>query len=144
LKRLWCFGLERRVGGKADMSDEVYTHFEVKSRDGICTVRVTSNQIRHPEAAEVFKAELMEVLEREQPRALVIDFEGVNYLGSSIFAVLIAMRGELETRGILYAICGLHPDVELASNIVGLPRLVAMYDDVAAAREAVRQVLERS
>lgn len=124
------------------MFEEVFTHFDAARRDGICTLRVTTPQIRHPEPAEVFKTEVLEAVDKEPPRALIIDFAHVNYLGSSMFAALISLRGEMERRGVLYAICALHPDVELASNIVGLPRLIATYDDVHAARDAVRKALE--
>lgn len=124
------------------MFEEIYTHFDAGRHGEILNLRMTAQQIRHPEPASVFKTEVLEAVDKDRPRALIIDFTHVTYLGSSMFAALLSLRGELERRGVLYAVCGLHPDVELASNIVGLPRLVATYDDTHAAREAIQKALE--
>ncbi len=123
------------------MFEEIYTHFDAGTNNEICTIRVTTKQLRHPEPAEVFKNEVLEVLEKTHPRGLLIDFAHVNFMGSTMFAAMLSIRMETERRGILYAISALHPDVELVSNIVGIPRLIATYDDAHAARDALTKAL---
>jgi anti-anti-sigma factor len=120
------------------MADPAYSYFDVKHHDDVAILRAKVHEIRHPPAAREFGAEVESFLERDDARRLLIDLYRTEYLGSTAFATLITLARKLAADGGALKLCGLHPDVLVGANIIGLGRIVEVHPDEASALAAFR------
>ncbi len=102
----------------------------------VLVVEVRSRQIRHPSAAVEFGDELRDLLKREPARKVLLDFTHNDYLSSTSFATLMNLAKEISATGGVLKISSLHPDVLRGANIIGLGRVVEIYQDELSALDA--------
>lgn len=106
---------------------------EVRDVGGVAVARVLDEEIRQPAAAADLGADLGRLAGEGGPRRVVVDLGRARYLCSSAFAVLVNFARKVEASGGAVRLCGLHPDVAVGANIIGLGRVVPIHDDRDAA-----------
>lgn len=109
----------------------------ISQQDGtLLIVKFTDNQLRDDEAYRI-GAELRTLTEQASGRCILLNFDGVEYLSSTMIGQLFALRNSCKPKNIAVKICGMSPAVKDVVDIVQLPRLIEVYDDVDAARVAL-------
>lgn len=119
------------------MSPEVYSFFDAKLVQNTLEIVTTARQIRHPEPAQTFRDEVFEAVEKYHPTNVLIDLGVTSFLGSSMFAVLISLKQAFDKRELPLYLCSLHPEVQLAASIVGLAKVIPVFEN---AHEAYRSI----
>src|SRR5262249_53786205 len=104
-------------------------YFSAKQRGGVLVVFAHGPEIRHPEPASEFGADLLKLVEKHGHKAILIDLTKMRYLSSTRFTVLLRTADNIQAAGGRLKICGLHPDVAIGANIIGLGRLVDIFPD---------------
>jgi stage II sporulation protein AA (anti-sigma F factor antagonist) len=115
------------------MANEAGAYVRWEDAGGILVARVVAHDIRHPPQAQELSRELAEGLREYGPTRLVIDLRDVKYLGSAAFGVLVNLGQKMRASGGQVKLCGLHPEVQIGANIIGLGRVVEIHDDERAA-----------
>jgi anti-anti-sigma factor len=99
----------------------------------IVYVEVLTKDLNGPELATELGQELAEVNSQAWATRAVVDFSSVRYMSSTGFAVLFRIVKDAKAQGHLVKLCGLHPDVRVGADILGLGHMVEIYlDDYAA------------
>lgn len=99
-------------------------------------VQFTEPQLRDDEAYQI-GAELRRLTTQANGRCVLLDFDGVEYLSSTMIGQIFALRNNCKSKNIAVKICNMVPAVRDVIEIVQLPRVVDVYDDMAAARDAL-------
>jgi anti-anti-sigma factor len=99
-------------------------------------VGFTESMLRDDEAYQI-GAELRALTAQAGGRCILLNFEGVTYLSSTMIGQIFALRNSCKAKDTGVKICGMAPAVRDVIEIVQLPRVVDVYDDEAAAREAL-------
>jgi anti-sigma B factor antagonist len=107
--------------------------FNLESDGDVIIVRILSREFRHPIQAEELGEQLYPLVERDGYRRLLLDFAQTDYLGSTAFAVIMKLAQKALAAGGRVDVCGLQPAVRTGANILGLGRVVGIYDDERAA-----------
>lgn len=118
------------------MAHDDSPHFRLKHAGDVAVVEIRSRELRHPPEAMQFSEDVSLALERDGARKVLIDFTHNDYLCSTAFATLLNLSRELQKRGGTLKLCCLHPDVLRGANIIGLGRVVEIYDDEKAALDS--------
>lgn len=118
------------------MSTTVHSYFDTEHVGGVAVARITSEEIRHPHEATGLSQQLADLVARDGVRHLLIDFSRNHYLGSSAFAVLLGLAQKLEAAGGRLKVCALDPNVRIGANIIGLGRLVEIFEDERSALDS--------
>lgn len=111
-------------------------YFNLEDRNGVTVVAVTAEEMRHPDQAREFGADLRKVMNEGGKSDILVDLEPVRFLGSTALAVLLGVYRDLTAKGGRLRISSIDPDVLPGANISGLTRLVTCYasiDDALAA-----------
>lgn len=106
-------------------------------KDGtLLIVRFTANQLRDKEAYQI-GAELRVLTAQTSVQSILLNFEGVEYLTSTMIGQLFKLRNICKAKNIAVKVCGLSPAVRSVVEIVRLPKLIDVYEDEQAARDAL-------
>jgi anti-anti-sigma factor len=103
--------------------------FRLELRHGVAVVRVETPEIRHPDPALEFGADLTRLFAEDGQKDILIDLGAVRYLGSTGFAVLMKFAETVKSGGGRLKLCNLRPDVAVGANIIGLSHLVETFPD---------------
>ena len=103
--------------------------FELKVVREVAVVEIQARELRHPPEAMQFGEDLALALEAGGHKRVLIDFTKNDYLCSTAFAVVLNLAKDLQESGGMLKLCCLHPDVLRGANIIGLGRVVEIYDD---------------
>ncbi len=68
-------------------------------------------------------------------RHVVFDLSGTTFIDSAGIGALIGAIRRVREMGLSTVVCGLRPSVYRVLNLVGLPRVVQVAEDVGAAQE---------
>lgn len=110
--------------------------FELEHVGDVALVRVRSREIRHPQQAVDFGAGLDAAIQKGGASKVLIDFTGNDYLCSTAFATLLKLGRDVQQRGGILKICCLDANVLIGANIIGLGRLVPIFDDTRTALDS--------
>jgi anti-anti-sigma factor len=121
-----------RLFGRSDFS----RHFRLKTHGSVTHLEVEGTDLRHPEQAMDLGEDLRRLLEEEHPRAILVDLGRVHYLCSTAFAVLLDFSNKAKAAGVPLKLCSLDPSVQIGANIIGLNRVIEIYDDAQTALES--------
>ncbi len=84
----------------------------------------------------VLRAELIGLLDRDQPERLVINLAGVSYMDSSGIATIVETLQHQRRHGRKLVLCCLQPRVYSMFEIASLDSLFTIADDEEAAQQA--------
>jgi anti-anti-sigma factor len=99
----------------------------------VAVVEIRTRDLQSPLPAQELGTELALVTAQEWARRLLVDFRRVKHLSSSGFAALFKLVTRARAEGREVKLCGMENGVRLGAEIVGLPTLVEIHDDEAAA-----------
>lgn len=102
----------------------------------LIVVKFTQSQLRDEEAYQI-GAELRALTTQAGGRCILLNFEGVEYLSSTMIGQMFALRNSCKPKNIAVKLCGLAPAVRDVVEIVQLPRVLDVYEDEVAARVAL-------
>jgi anti-anti-sigma factor len=108
-------------------------HSRHESVGGVTIIRTHIREIRSPSVAEEFGRELDDLLRSVLTPRFLLDLGRTEYLSSTGFAVLVSFYRKVADAGGVVKICGLDPNVRVGAEIIGLTRLVEIYDDEESA-----------
>jgi anti-anti-sigma factor len=112
---------------------EFSSHFRVKNRDGVLILDVHGPEIRQPEPALELGADIRKLVDQEKPRGILVDLGRVRYMCSTGFGALLEAFRTADAAGCRLKVCGLHPDVAVGANILGLGRVIETFADERSA-----------
>ena len=112
-------------------------YFDLDEHGGVTIVRVVVESIRHPGHAQEFSRDLAALVERDGRNRLVLDLRKTHYLGSTAYAALLGLAKKVDAARGKLALTHVDPDVLIGANIIGLGRIIPIFDDEKQALEAV-------
>jgi anti-anti-sigma factor len=96
-------------------------------------VEIVSKDLQGPEAARALGAELGLVLAQDWAKRMILDFHHVSYLSSTGFAVVFKLVRSVTASGGKVAVCRMEPGLRLGAEIIGLDKVVGVFESEAAA-----------
>ena len=118
------------------MENEAPPLIDVRDADGTAVVRVVCPELRQPAQAIELGEQISALIASERYDRLLLDFEPVQYMGSTGFATLIVLVKQANKRGIRLALFNLQPEVRFGAEILGMGALIPIHDDEPAALAA--------
>jgi anti-anti-sigma factor len=110
-----------------------FQHLRLSRVKDIVLVEIVSKDLQGPTAARELGAELSLVSAQEWAKRLVLNFSAIKYLSSTGFAAIFKLVKEFTAVGGQVAVSNLEPGLRLGAEIVGLDKVVPIYDSEAAA-----------
>ena len=110
-----------------------FRHLRLSMVKDVAVVEIRTRDLQGPMLAQELGTELALVAAQEWARRLLVDFRRVTYVGSTGFAALFQLLSRPRAEGREVKLCGMGNGVRLGAEIVGLPKLVEIHDDEAAA-----------
>jgi anti-anti-sigma factor len=118
------------------MADADFQHLKLSMVKDVAVVKIRTKDIHGPQLAQELGHELALVTAQDWARKLVIDFRRVGFLSSTGFAAIFKLVSRAKAEGREVKLCGMEHAVQLGAEIVGLPKVVEIHDDEAAALRA--------
>lgn len=118
------------------MSDSDVIHIQLERHPSAVTVAHVSGDIDLA-SADVFREGLAESV--AGGGALVLDLDGVTFMGSLGFSVLVETHHETERRKMKWGIVAGSSPISRPLRITGLEQVLPIYPSVSVALEAVAQ-----
>ena len=98
-------------------------HYSLEDTAGIVIVRFLQDYIG-PEAFERLNA----MVEQAENRRVLLDFEGVGYISSNAFGMLLGLKQRDDAVGGKMALCGLTPMLRDYIHLIRLDSVFSIYD----------------
>ena len=115
------------------MADADFQHLKLSMVKDVAVVEIHTKDIHGPQLAQELGHELALVTAQDWAKKLVIDFHRVGFLSSTGFAAIFKLVSRAKAEGREVKLCGMEHAVQLGAEIVGLPKVVEIHDDEAAA-----------
>jgi anti-sigma B factor antagonist len=122
------------------MSTGEFKHVRVKRDDDIMLVELTCHDIQGPQRSQEFCAELLAVAGQEWNKPLLLNLRRACYFSSMGLAAIFKMVKQAKEHERPVKICNMHPDVRVGAEIVGLHRVVEIYDTEESALESFEHI----
>ena len=116
-----------------------FQHLRLSRVKDIVVVEILTKDLQGPTAARELGAELSLVSAQDWATRIVLNFHRINYLSSTGFAVLFKLVSRVTALGGRTAVCNMEPGLRLGAEIVGLDKVVSIYDSEAAAIAALEE-----
>jgi anti-anti-sigma factor len=100
------------------MPDPAYKHIKATMVDDVLVVEIDTTEVQGPAIAQELGAELSQVVADFRARKVLLDFTGVNYLGSIAFAALSKTVKNVRGAGGQIKFCNMEPSVRRAADII--------------------------
>ena len=100
------------------MPDPVYKHLSATMVEDVVVVEFRTKSVQHPAAAQEVGAELSRVVADFRARKFLLDFAGVQYLGSVAFAALSRMVKNVRAAGGQIKFCNMAPSILAAADMI--------------------------
>lgn len=98
-------------------------------------VRFVDRKIIDASEIEQLGAELLALVDQQQRRQLLLNFEGVEFLSSAALNKLITLQTRVKQAGGTMRICNLHPQIREVFALTRLDRMFEIADTEHAALE---------
>jgi anti-anti-sigma factor len=110
-----------------------FQHIRMSRVKDIVVIEIISQDLQGPAAARELGDELATVSAQDWAKQLLLNFQRINYLSSTGFAVLFKLFSTFKAKGGELKLCNLDPGIRLGAEIVGLDKFVEIYDSEAKA-----------
>jgi anti-sigma B factor antagonist len=115
------------------MSQDAPQSLHVKSTGGVAVVGFATPYLQSEEAVEKVGAELLKLVEEQGYTKLILTFNGVRFVSSSMLAQVVKLHKTLtKVKGKL-RICSLNPAMRDVLRASQLDRLLDVYEDEPSA-----------
>ena len=116
------------VADQPNLEELVVTQFK-----DVCVVTFHSARILDAAHVERIGEELYILIEKKDQRKIVLDFNEVKFLSSSMLGVLLNARGKIDRVEGQIVLCGLQPDLYKVFKITKLDKMFPFFDTEAKA-----------
>lgn len=114
------------------------SHFNVHKISGTTVVEFTTASLMDPIELESIAQQLYRLVDEEDQRCVILDFERVQYLSSQAIGILLAMQKKLSAlKGSALVLCGVGPRLMELLRITRLDRVLKIKP---TQKEAVRSL----
>ena len=107
---------------------------DVYERDGWTVLHLKEASLMDPSVIEALGTHVEQLLAQGCKR-LMIDFQMVQYISSSMVGVLVGARQSVDKAGGKLVLCGLHPRLHELLKLTRLEKMFTVEPDVATALE---------
>ena len=118
------------------MAEAEFQHLRMSMVKDVAVVEIHTRDLHGPQAAQELGQELALVTAQDWAKRVLIDFRRVGFLSSTGFAAIFKLVGQAKAEGRDVKLCGMAHAIGLGAEIVGLPKIVEIYDDEASALRA--------
>ncbi|AGA31430.1 STAS domain-containing protein [Singulisphaera acidiphila] len=111
------------------MPQDTTEHLQLTFVNGVAVISITTHYLQAEDVIETVGEELLELVEKWECTKVLLTFEGVRFVSSSMLAQVMKLHKRLaKTKGHL-RICGLNPMLRDVLRASQLDRLLEVYDD---------------
>jgi anti-sigma B factor antagonist len=114
-------------------SSSDFQHLRLSRLKDIVLVEIVSKDLRGPAAAAELGKELSLVTAQDWAKRIVLNFQHINYVSSTGFAVIFKLVSRVTAAGGQVAVSNMEPGLRLGAEIVGLDKVVPIHDTEAVA-----------
>lgn len=100
----------------------------VQEIGGVTIANFGSSSILEGAAVDALGRQLLDLVENQARRKILLDFSRVRFLSSTMLGVLLSMRKQLAAIKGRMAICGLRPELRRVFKVSKLEKLFEFYD----------------
>jgi anti-anti-sigma factor len=118
------------------MADADFQHLRLSMVKDVAVVEIRTRDVQGPQLAQELGHELAAVMAQDWAKRILIDFRKVAYLSSTGFAAIFKLVGRAQAEGREVKLCAMEQGIRLGAEIVGLQKVVEIYDDEASALRA--------
>ena len=87
--------------------DDDYTHLAVHREADILTIKLIGPSLFKSRITNALEAELLEMIEKEQPFRVVVDFTGIERCSTAVMNALLRVKRRVVTRGGHLKLCSM-------------------------------------
>lgn len=102
-------------------------HFE--TRDGIHVATLQSSKVVNPLNINAFSNDVLGYIQRHPKLVLILNFELVDYLSSSVISELLRIRKAVEQMEGELRLCGISPTIQEVFEITNLTSMFTIHPD---------------
>jgi anti-anti-sigma factor len=117
------------------MSQATPQHIHFRNIGGVAVVGFPTAYLQAEDAIEKVGAELLDLVDGRGFNKLVLSFDGVRFVSSSMLAQMIKLHKRLAKTGGKLRICSLNPSIQEVLRHSHLDRLLDIHPTEAAAME---------
>ena len=110
----------------------------IETIDGVTVVSFGSASICGISGVDELAGELRDYISDQQPKKMVVDFEGVRFFSSQVLGMLVDAWRKLKDYGGTVLISGIDPQLSRVFKITNLDRIFEFYPDKSSAVEALK------
>lgn len=101
---------------------------------GLGIVRFKDPSMLDALAIQRIGKELQLVIETDEAKTVIINFDGVRFLSSEALRVLIGLRAKADKSGRKVALCGIRQDLLRVFQLTNLDKLFTIFDTLDTAK----------
>ncbi|MBU0638300.1 MAG: STAS domain-containing protein [Planctomycetes bacterium] len=109
------------------------SNLSISESAGVHVARFRHRSILDAPTIDRIATELYGLVEVDEARKIVLDFQEVAFLSSQALGILIALRKKAEERKALVAITRIRPELQQVFKITGLTKLFRFFDTLQEA-----------
>ena len=117
------------------MDDKI--NMEITEEGPAAIVAFKTTSIANTESVAAAAKHINEFIEKNHPKAMVIDFDGVKFFSSQVLGVLLDVRAKLKAYGGEIVISAINPQLHRVFKITNLNTVFKFFPDKANAVKAV-------
>ena len=105
---------------------------ETRQDDGILIVKFKDNKILDDARIQQIGAELLECATQAaqvDPKRIVVNFDGVNFMGSAMIGKLVLLNRQCTTHGVALKMCNISKNIAEVFKITRLNRVFEIHKD---------------
>jgi len=101
----------------------------IEDRSGVTVVSFLEFSVLDRAQIDKIGEELVSLVEEKNKKKILINFEGVDYLSSTVLGKLIALHKRLALKKGELKLCGIKPSIREVFEITRLDKVFDIYDD---------------
>src|SRR5437763_11729792 len=117
----WCLPFSAGDREQA-MSGPPFRHLKSSTDQGVMVLTITDARLDGYALPNDLRHEVLAAVAAPGVSAVILDFQGVEYISSEGLGLLISVRGKLQERGLRLVLCGLSAEVAEVFHICKLIR----------------------
>jgi anti-anti-sigma factor len=110
-------------------TEPAYRWMTVEAVGDVTIVRITLAEIADEKVAQQIGQQLLDLVETQGRRQLILNFAQVRMMTSTMLAKLLQLRKKMDAAGGRVALCETNPELHEVLDALRLPQLFSIYDE---------------